>query len=115
MKAGSVHALSIHRTACGPGSFFTSLLSFGPYVNTAHFLFGFSFGPYVNTAQLPVWVSFGSYPNTAHSTVFLFPSSTVEIDQAARFHDLPLIFRHFLNIEINLLRLPVFDNVGADV
>ena len=100
MKAGSVHALSIYRTACGPGSFFTSLLSFDPYVSTA---------------QLPVWVSFGSYPNTAHSTVFLFPSCTVEIDQAARFHDLPLIFRHFLNIEINLLRLPVFDNVGADV
>ncbi len=47
--------------------------------------------------------------------VFLFPSCPVEIDQAARFHDLPLIFRHFLNIEINLLRLPVFDNVGADV
>ena len=80
---------------------FTSLLSFEPYVNTAHF---------------PVWVSFGPYPNTALIyAVFLFPSCPVEIDQAARFHDLPLIFRHFLNIEINLLRLPVFDNVGADV
>ena len=89
--------------------------SLGPYVSTAQLPVWVSFGPYVNTAQLPVWVSFGSYPNTAHSMVFLFSSCTVEIDQAARFHDLPLIFRHFLNIEINLLRLPVFDNVGADV
>lgn len=39
----------------------------------------------------------------------------VEIDQAAGLDDFSLIFGHVLNIEIDLLSLSVFNDIGLDV